>query len=230
MANFWITDWSSKGLKLLIVEKIMKSEVYTLSPNNTVEEALRLMEEKRIRHLPILNEQNNVVGIVSDRDLRSIVPSAIRENVSKEEREKPLSVLMNKEVVTGHPLDFVEDIAGIFYEYKIGCLPIVQQEKLVGIVTKTDVLRTFVQLAGANQPSSQIEIKVKNIAGKLSDVTAVFRNRNVNILSVLVYPDDNELYKILVFRIGTMNPTTIIQDLKKEGYDVLWPNILGKEL
>ncbi len=116
--------------------------------------------------------------------------------------------LWKKDVITGHPLDFVEEIAGLFYEHKISCLPIINDHKLVGIVTETDLLRTMVELTGAHQPGSQIEIKVPNITGVLSDIAAIIRNRNANILSVLVYPDKkDDHYKMIVIRVQMMNPT-----------------------
>ena len=79
-------------------------------------------------------------------------------------------------LITGHPLDFVEEIGAIFYEHKISCLPIVKERKLVGIITQTDLLHTLVELTGAHQPGSQIEIKVPNQAGVLSEITNVFQN------------------------------------------------------
>ena len=211
----------------MIVEKIMKPDVFTLKPTDTIEAAIQMMSEKRIRHIPILDEGNNMVGIVSDRDIRDVLPSSLLSEWKKEDITQPLSVVMTKDVIYGHPLDFVEEIAAQFYEHKIGCLPIVKEGKLVGIVTESDLLHTFIQLTGAHQPASQFEIKVENIAGKLAEVTSILRKRKLNILSVLVYPDDNEKYKILVLRVQTMDPTKVISDLKEEGYEVLWPNLQG---
>ena len=81
---------------------------------------------------------------------------------------------MKTNMITGHPLDFVEEVGTIFYEHHISCLPIVKEHTLVGIITKTDLLHTLVELTGAHQPSSQIEIKVPNRAGVLSEMTSVF--------------------------------------------------------
>lgn len=135
---------------------------------------------------------------------------------------------MKTDVITGHPLDFVEEVAGIFYEHRIGCLPIVQNKKIVGIITSTDLLRTMVELTGVNQPGSQIEIKVPNRTGILHEITAIFSEMHVNVHSVLVYPDKKDPQsKILVFRIQTMNPIRVIQHLKEKGHIVLWPNMPG---
>ena len=138
---------------------------------------------------------------------------------------------MKTNIITGHPLDFVEEIGTVFYEHPISCLPIVKEHTLVGIITKTDLLHTLVELTGAHQPSSQIEIKAPNRAGVLSEMTSVFLKRKTNILSILVYPyKHDEKYKMIVIRVQTINPTSLIEDLKHAGYQVLWPNLPGIQL
>lgn len=211
----------------MIVERIMKKDVFTLLPTDTVEQALQLMEKKSIRHIPIVKAKQQLVGIISDRDVRDVMHSSLSEHAGKDDLNQPLSKVMKTNLLTGHPLDFVEEVAALFYEYKISCLPIVSDSKLVGIVTESDLLYTFIQLTGAHQPASQFEVKVENISGKLADVTSILRKRKLNILSVLVYPHEDEQYKILVLRVHTMNPTGVIKDLQEEGYDVLWPNLPG---
>jgi acetoin utilization protein AcuB len=211
----------------MIVEQIMKTNVMTLRPNNTIADAIELLKRYHIRHIPIIDDDNHVIGIVTDRDIRDASPSIFHACEHLEDFQRPVSTIMKTNVITGHPLDFVEEIAALFYEHRISCLPIIKDGKLAGIVTETDLLHTLVQLTGAHQPGSQIEVKVPNISGMLSEVAAIFGKRNLNISSVLVYPDKDERYKILVFRIQTMNPTGIIADLKNAGYTVLWPNLPG---
>jgi acetoin utilization protein AcuB len=212
----------------MIVEDIMKVDVAALSPDHSIAEALRLMNDRKIRHLPIIDSERRLVGIISDRDIRDAAPSIFQLDADRSELGKPLKTIMKTDIITGHPLDFAEEIAAVLYEHNIGCVPIVKEGTLVGIVTETDLLYTLVELTGANQPGSQIEVRVPNRAGVLSDLTEVFKDRKVNIQSVLVYPDkQDEQYKIIVLRVGTMNPQTLISDLKKAGYHVLWPNVQG---
>jgi acetoin utilization protein AcuB len=215
----------------MIVEEIMKTEVVTLFPTDSIADAMHLMEIKKIRHIPVINTDKLLVGIVTLSDIRDAAPSIFRADEHLEDLQRPIDSIMKKDVITGHPLDFVEEIAAVFYEHKISCIPITNSRKLVGIVTETDLLRTLVELTGAHQPGSQIEVKVPNLAGKLSDITTIIKNRKANILSVLVYPDKMDAqYKILVIRVQTMNPTAVIQDLKQAGYNVLWPNLPGVSL
>ncbi|WP_271852267.1 acetoin utilization AcuB family protein [Planococcus maritimus] len=210
----------------MLIEEIMKKDVFTLRSDQTVQDVLDLFEEKRIRHAPIVDD-GKVVGIITDRDLKDAMPSMFTVSPKGEPYKKKVSEIMTKDPMIAHPLDFVEEIALLFYEQKIGCLPVVSQNELVGFLTETDLLYTYIELTGAHQPGSQIEIKVPNRSGALYEVSKVFYEHKVNVLSVLVYPDrEDNANKILAFRIKTMNPISIIEDLRKEGFDVLWPNLL----
>lgn len=212
----------------MIIEEIMKTDVASLLPANTIADAMALMETRKIRHIPIVNRDGHLVGLVTVAKIRDATPSIFHANEHPEDLRQSLDTIMEKNVITGHPLDFVEEVAGLFYEHKISCIPIIQDRKLVGIVTETDLLRTMVELTGAHQPGSQIEIRVPNLSGKLSDITTIIKNKNANILSVLVYPDKiDDHFKIIVLRVQTMNPTSLIHSLKQAGYDVLWPNLPG---
>lgn len=214
----------------MIVEQIMTKEVETLSPTDTIETAIKLMDERNIRHLPLVNDEQEIIGIVTERDIKEAAPSILEVEKIHTTLEFPLSSIMTTNIITGHPLDFVEEVAVLFYHHKIGCLPIVNAGKLVGIITGTDLLHTMVELTGANQPGSQIEIQVEDRPGILYEVAGSFSKQNVNVHSVLVYPDpSNEKYKILVFRVATINPLSLINNLRKDGLHVLWPKLLGLE-
>lgn len=212
----------------MIVEEIMKTDVATLFPTNTIADAMELMEARRIRHIPIVNAENHLVGLVTVAKIREATPSIFHANEHPEDMKKTIDTIMEQDVITGHPLDFVEEVAVLFYEHKISCIPIINNQKLVGIITETDLLRTMVELTGVNQPGSQIEIKVPNITGVLCDIAGIISKRKANILSVMVYPDkEDEHNKIIVVRVQLMNPTGLIEDIKKAGYHVLWPNLPG---
>lgn len=214
-----------KGVFTMLVKEIMNKHVITLPPEAKIADALELLNNNRIRHIPIVNATNKVIGIVSDRDVRDASPSIFNNDIDSKELMNPISSIMNFPVVTIHPLDFVEEVASIFYEEEFACLPVVSDEELVGIITEKDMLYTLIQLTGTHVQSSQIEIKVRDRVGILAEVTSVFRNKKVRIVSVLVYPyHDDPQYKILVFRIQTINPLPIIQELKDNNYHVLWPN------
>ena len=212
----------------MIVEQMMNTNILTLQPTHSIKDAINLLLENKIRHLPITNKEGHVVGVLSDRDIKDATPSNLIDNQQHDIYATPIEEIMTKNPLIGHPLDFVEEVATIFYDQKIGCLPIVSSGKLVGIITETDLLYKYIELTGAHQPGSQIEVRVPNRPGILVEVSKVFHDHHSNVLSVLVYPDlQNDDNKILVFRVKTMNPLGIIEDIRKEGFDVLWPNMPG---
>ncbi|MBM7572845.1 acetoin utilization AcuB family protein [Aquibacillus albus] len=214
----------------MLVKQIMKTDVITLPPNALIAEALTLLNNHHIRHIPIVNNQKEVIGIVSDRDVRDASPSIFDKNENHLELQNEIHTIMSTPVVTIHPLDFVEEIASIFYEEEFACLPVIQEKKLVGIVTEKDMLYTLIQLTGTNVQGSQIEVKVRDKIGVLPEVTSIIGKRKMNISSILVYPfNDDPNYKVIVFRIQTMNPLSIIKDLVEENYEVLWPNTNGEQ-
>lgn len=122
----------------MLVQEIMKTEVITLPQNATIANALQLLQDHRIRHIPIVNDNNEVIGIVSDRDVRDASPSVLLKNdsIEQNELENEIKMIMTTPVITIHPLDFVEEIARVFYDKEIACLPVVNKNKLVGIVTE----------------------------------------------------------------------------------------------
>ncbi|HYK72938.1 MAG TPA: acetoin utilization AcuB family protein [Pseudoneobacillus sp.] len=212
----------------MIVEEIMKADVVSLLASDTISKAILLMASKKIRHIPVIDEHHHVIGLITDRDIRDATPSIFRANEHAEDLEKPISSIMRKNVIIGHPLDFVEEVAALFYEHHISCLPIVKDKLLVGILTETDLLRTLVELTGAHQPGSQIQVKVPNKSGMLCEIATIIRNHHANIQSVLVYPDKkDEQYKVLVIRVQMMNPLGVVTDLQSAGHNVIWPKLPG---
>ncbi|WP_114570271.1 acetoin utilization AcuB family protein [Exiguobacterium flavidum] len=206
----------------MLIEQIMNTHCVTVQPTNSIAHAEELMKKHNIRHLIVTNAKREVVGLVGLKELQSAFSVFHPERIEYD-RQNAVSSIMIVNPVTAHPLDFLEDAAVLFYEQRLTCLPIVRGRRLVGVLTETDLLRTFVQLTGALEPSSQIEVRVENTAGTLAKIATLLAKTNVNILNVLVYPTDDPYVRIVAFRVQTMNPIRIIEKLKKEGFDVLGP-------
>ncbi|MDQ0339118.1 acetoin utilization protein AcuB [Caldalkalibacillus uzonensis] len=208
------------------IEEVMKRKVITVSPDTTIGEARRLCQEHRIRHLPVV-EGERLAGIISDRDLRDALPSVIQKEIEADEiYELPVSSFMKKDVITIHPLDCIDDAALTLYTAKIGCLPVVSQGKLVGIVTESDILHSLVELMGVDQPSSYLKIEVDDTTGRLADVAQIIKGCHVNVSNVYVYPSKKKGKKNLIFRVQTIDPRPIIERIEQHGFRVIWPEKL----
>lgn len=130
----------------MIVQEIMSPDPYAAQVTSTIREVMRVLTEADVRHVPIV-ENGALVGIVSDRDLRSFMPSALLELDRPREIEQalnqPISTVMNADVVCLHPeSDLLEGI-DLMIEHKIGAIPVVddRSDDLVGIVSYVDALR-----------------------------------------------------------------------------------------
>ena len=213
---------------MLLVRDSMTREVVTISPQTTAAEALALVREKGIRHLPVM-EEGGLVGLVSDRDLRSTTP-ALGDPARAEALQKiRVWSVMVRDVLTAHPEDPIEQAANTMREKKIGCLPVLEAGELAGILTSSDVMEALVYLIGAHEPGSRVEVLMPDRPGTLAGVAGLFGELGINIVSVVAgarqeAPEGGVLEgRIGIFKIDTIDPKGAVEVLQQAGYRVLWP-------
>ena len=201
---------------MLRVRDTMTRDVVTLGPEASAAEAWAVCKEHNIRHLPIVQE-GQLVGLVSDRDLRDVRGG---DRDSDTPRWVRLGDMMTRSVVTIHPLDTIEHAAREIYDRKIGCLPVVAEDELVGIITSADMMRTLIELVGAHGLGTWVEVEVPNEPGTLADVTDVIRDRKVNIAGIFLGPASRETNRLIVLSLETTNPAGTVRGLQEAGYRV----------
>jgi CBS domain-containing membrane protein len=138
---------------MFTIRELMTSPVYSLRETDTLQNARALMDQKRIRHVPITSGENLFSGLITNRDVLANTISHLAE-IDKDTQDEidagiPLKEIMRTDVHTISPEDNVKDAASILYRHKYGCLPVVENGKLVGIVTEADFLQLTVQLLEA---------------------------------------------------------------------------------
>jgi acetoin utilization protein AcuB len=208
---------------MLLVRDRMAREVVTVETGTTAAEALALCRKHGIRHLPVL-EGGWLIGVISDRDLRSATPALGDPSRAEALERIRVGDEMLRDVVTARPEDPVEDAAAAMYEGKFGCLPVVDGDDLVGIVTSSDVMRALARLVGVHEPGSRLEVTLPDRPGSLAEIAGIMRDAGVNIVSVLVAPlPDDTGQRIAVLRLATIDPRGIVEALEEAGYPVLWP-------
>jgi acetoin utilization protein AcuB len=213
---------------MLLVKDSMTREIVTLSPDETAATALALCRERRIRHLPVLSA-GRLVGIVSDRDLRSSTPALGDPPRAAALQQVLVEEVMAHEVVTALSDDPVEQAANTMRERRIGCLPVLEGDELVGIITASDMMDALVFLVGAHEPGSRMEIAVPDRPGSLAGAAGVFGLCGINIVSAAMgatrEPEEEgaSRERIVVFRVDTIDTTEVVGYLEEAGYSVLWP-------
>jgi acetoin utilization protein AcuB len=202
----------------MLVRDIMRSPAVSISGDTTLQDAYRTMRERGIRHLPVL-EGEKLAGVVTDRDLR-LATSALA--VSPFPPGSRVSAVMTRQPLTADASDPVEDAARTMREKKIGCLPILDDGKLIGIVTGIDLLDALIRMTGVEKPSGRLEVRLPDHPGELARLTGFLSRRDLNVHSILTYPDGPDSVRT-VLRVGSIEMRLLAQDLRRDGFDVLWP-------
>lgn len=202
----------------MLINEVMKKNPITIAADTKLNSAYKLMNEKNIRHLPIMKD-GKLVGVVTDRDLR-LATSKLAERPFDAETE--VEKMMSHPVNTISPNDPVERGTQIMRELKIGCLPVVEELNLVGIVTVTDLLDALLMLTGVYRPSGRLDIKLPNKPGELARLASLLAEKNVNIHSILTYPDKEGTVRLML-RVGTIEMKMLAKVICNAGFQVIWP-------
>jgi acetoin utilization protein AcuB len=215
-------------------ERIQRNPI-TISPEASFFEARALIHEKGIRHLPVVDKNNHLVGIVTDRDIREAAPSdatllSVQELNYLLGKLKVGSIMTPKEkLITITPDTLIEEAVQLMHDNKIGCLPVVEEKKLYGIFTETDALDHLVDIFGLKQKGTRITLALEDKPGTMLGILEVFKKHNINIISIVTPSFMVEGKRIAALRIRTEDYKDVVKDLEKAGYDVLsigkWPSI-----
>ncbi len=216
-----------------IREKMQKNPI-TISPDASFYEARAIVRDKGVRHLPVVDKHHHLVGLVTDRDIREAAPSDAT-SLSVHELHYLLGKLKvsafmtpRNKLITISSDTIIEKAVQLMHDKKIGCLPILDGEKLLGVFTETDVLDLFVDLFGVKTPGTRITLALQDAPGILHDVLEVIKKHNVNLISVVTPSYTIHGKRIVAIRIQTFDYEKIVEELKASDYEVLsidkWPS------
>jgi acetoin utilization protein AcuB len=213
----------------MLVRSRMTPRVHTASPETTLAEALGITRANRIRHLPVL-DGDRLVGVVTGRDLRLAMPpiwAAERDEMLAALNHRRVGEVMVRSIITTSPDTPLEDAARQLYTHRIGCLPVMEEGRLVGILTETDVLRAFVELFTSETATQRVEVQMPNRPGELARIVRLIGiEHRVNIAGVVVPPmasSDDQCTAIL--HLQTPDASGIVNALRKLGYRVGAPSL-----
>lgn len=197
----------------------MRSPAEHVPPDTSLSDAYALMRERGIRHLPIVNE-GRLVGVVTDRDLR-LATSSLQSTPFQ--ATASVMQVMSSPVVTAAALDPVEEGARLMRRQKIGCLPVLDDDRLVGIVTGTDLLDALMRLTGLEKSSSRIEVRTTHRPEELAQLASAIAEQGLSVHSMLSYRHDDDFLHV-IFRVNTIDPHQLVDALRNRGMEVVWPD------
>lgn len=179
----------------MLVKDRMTPNPITVSPETTHKQAAELMREHKVHHLPIIDRHGKLVGIVVEEDLLAAQPSPAT-TLSIYEIHGLLSQLQLKEIMR-HPVYTttadcpLEEAARLMLNQEIGCLPVMEGDQIIGIITDTDIFEALVMLLGGGKEGARFTLHVPNRPGVLAKVAQAVAETGGNIVSVIAWSDES---------------------------------------
>lgn len=172
----------------MFVSDWMTKKVFTISPDDSVTDAIKLMKENKIKHLPVL-KNDRLKGIISDRDIKEFSPSKATTLDMYELHyllaKARVKDLMRSKVTTTTSDTPVEEAAMLMHDQGIGCLPVVESGRLAGIISDMDIYHALVDITGARHGGNRIFLTIEDTPGSIKDVADIIRKHGFRLQSIL---------------------------------------------
>ncbi len=196
----------------MLVGERMTHPVITISPDLPIAEALDLMKREHIRRTPVV-ENGKLVGIVSDKDLLNASPSPAT-SLSVWELNYLLSKVkvrdvMTKDVITVTEDTPIEQAARIMADNKIGGLPVLRGDDVVGIITETDLFKIFLELMGARDMGVRVTALVPHKTGELAELTAAISKAGGNFIAFGQFAGESPNDRLITFKVDDIELETV---------------------
>jgi acetoin utilization protein AcuB len=213
----------------MFVSERMATDLITIGPNFTISEARNKMSDNSIRHLPVVDDEGVLVGIVTDRDMRDAMPSTLVKNADYEET---VSLIMNylvSDIMTRDPITIygyftIQDALLVIQKKKVGALPVIDEKgNLIGLLSTRDLLTAFVNVMGINEPGSLLCILVHDKPGQMKKIVDIVAEENISLGSVLTTKSwDGEKRAIFPY-LFTNNVINVKRKLMAIGFELIDP-------
>ncbi|MGO9379997.1 MAG: CBS domain-containing protein [Dissulfurispiraceae bacterium] len=213
----------------MFIDKSMTRKVITISKDAGLDEAKRKMEDNNIRHLPVVEEDSTLIGIITDRDIRSALPSVFSLCVNDPAEIQHIAALkvedaMTKNPITVSPMNTLEDALMMMHKMRKGAFPVVdQQGKLKGIITTRDLIRAFINVLGMEIPGTLLCIEVEDKLGQMKKIVDAITEEKIAFGSILVARHWDEGKRAVFPYLLTSNVTKVKKKLEGMGYTLLNP-------
>ena len=209
----------------MLVKDRMTLKPVTITPGTSFPEAFQIMREKRIRHLPVVDEKGKLIGVVARTDLLHASPS-MATSLSVFEMNFLLANLHIGKIMSAPPITVSEDApleeaARVMVQNKIGCLPVMHDGHLVGMITETDIFETFVEILGGEEASLRVTVRVPDVRGELARLAGVIAGLGGNICSVALFRGEEPEHVFLTFRLEGVDEEVLIPALQDEVEEVV---------
>lgn len=204
----------------MFVKNHMTPNPITIDPQTSIFEALNLLKKHRIRQLPVV-EDGKLVGLITERDLLTVSPSPAT-TLSIYEINYLLSKMTVREVMIKSPTAVspdttIEEAAVIMREHKFGSLLVVEDGKLVGIITESDLFDAMINIFGFRRPGVRLVIETENRIGAYADLLTVVAAHNISVIGLACIELGEKVQVVLRLAISKADDE-LITELNNKGF------------
>ena len=210
----------------MYVGNVMHTELVSVPPETTMFSAKKMLEEKEISHLLVVDKKNELLGIISDRDLKKNWASAATA-LSKNEllyllNEIKVDSIMTKKTITVAPGTTIERAALLMNQHRINALPVLDNGVLVGVITSRDVMKILLEAIGIEKDSARFTILVKDRIGVIADISQTLKDLGISISSLFTWPEHEHpgVYHLVV-RVPAALGDQAAASLGEKGFKIL---------
>jgi acetoin utilization protein AcuB len=208
----------------MYVGRRMTRNVVTVAKDASVLHVRNLLREKDINQVPVVDGKK-VIGVITDGDIRENSASPA-STLSVHELNYLLSEMKAGDIMTRNPVTVspetpIEEAAKILNEKGIGCLPVVSNDELVGIITTSDMLNVLLEVMGVGTPSSRIELSIPGDMGEICNIAGIVKGLGLSIISMVSTLNQNDpATRLSVLRVNTDDIRELCKALRGAGYKV----------
>lgn len=208
----------------MFVKNRMTTNPFTISPDQTIPDAQEIMMKHGIRRLPVVKD-GKLVGVVTKEDIERYSPSKATSlsmgEITYLLSKTKIKQIMTKDPVTISPNALLEEAATLMRDQKVGFLPVVDGDKLVGIITESDIFDAFIELLGFRERGTRLTVEASDEPGILARLTGIFAQYGANITRVAVYRGADGMSSVVV-GINSFNTADIEKTLEENGFRILY--------
>ncbi len=209
----------------MLVKDRMTVNPVSVNPNTVVSEALRAMRQNNVRRMPVLDRKDRLVGIISEKDLLYASPSpATSLNVYEIGyllSNLKIKEIMAKDIITVTEDAPLEEAARIMIDNSVSGLPVMQGDKVVGIITETDIFKTLVEMMGGRDAGIRVTLHVQDQPGTLRDIADAIASIGGDIVTLGTFDSEGGNRGTLVIKVCGVEKTALIDALEPISVDIV---------
>ena len=210
----------------------MQQDVTQIEAETSLSEAKDIIDCHNFRHLPV-TEGKKLVGIITRNDINKALPSPVDSSVSLQEQiiasQTKVSSFMTQKPITVGPMVPLEDVASLFRKHKIGAIPVIEDDCLIGIITESDIFDAFIAIMEGEKSDVRIELQIKKRENEIYKIVALCQQFNVLLNSISIYQNFSPEHQLVTIRVNGEQTDKLVDALWDSGMKINQITATGAE-